>query len=418
MTLVHIIGAGLAGLSTAIRLLDAGMRVRLYEAAGHAGGRCRSFEDKHLGTLIDNGNHLIMSGNRSATSYLERIGARDTMIEPPRAVFPFIDLKTGERWTLRPNPGPLPYWLLDPARRVPKTRFADYGSGLNVAFAGPDKTVADVLDTDGPLYERFWEPLVLAALNTTADNGAARLLRIVLLETFAKGEAACRPLIAREGLGPSFVDPALDHLAKGGAEIRYAHRLAGLVRDGDRVRRLDFHHGPIDVADDDWVVLALPSTRAGQILPELDPPGDGGVIVNAHYRLDRTVEGSDTMPFLGLINSPVHWIFLRGDIVSLTISAAGALADEPAETLLPRLWRDTAQALDLGETSYRAARMIKERKATFDESPAGLAKRSGPGTASTNLALAGDWTDTGLPATIESAIRSGERACAHIRARA
>ncbi len=417
MSRVHIIGAGLAGLSSAIRLLDAGFDITLYEAAGHAGGRCRSFEDKALGTLIDNGNHLIMSGNRSAVSFLERIGARDTMIEPPRAVFPFVDLKTGERWSLRPNPGPLPYWLLDPARRVPKTRLSDYGTGLKVALAGADKTVADVLDTNGPLYERFWEPLVLAALNTTADNGAARLLRIVLLETFAKGEAACRPLIAREGLGPSFVAPALEHLERGGAEIRFAHRLTDLERDSGRVTALRFHNARVDVGPQEWVVLALPSTRAAQVLPELDPPGDGGVIVNAHYRLSSPVEGGDTIPFLGLINSPVHWIFLRGDIVSLTISAAGPLADEPAEDLLPRLWADTVKALDLGETPYEVGRIIKERKATFDESPAGIAKRSGPGTGWANLALAGDWTDTGLPATIESAIRSGERACAHVRAR-
>ncbi len=417
MTLVHVIGAGLAGLSSALRLLDAGFEVRLYDAAGHAGGRCRSFEDKALGTLIDNGNHLIMSGNRSAVSFLERIGARDTMIEPPRAVFPFVDLKTGEHWSLRPNGGPVPYWLFDPARRVPKTRLSDYGSGLNILMAGADKTVADVLDTEGPLYERFWEPLVLAALNTTADNGAARLLRIVLIETFAKGEAACRPLIARDGLGPSFIEPALALLASKGVVPQFARRLAGVEREHGRLSQLHFHNGTEEVAPGDWVVMALPSTRAGQVMPELDPPGDGGVIVNAHYRLDEPLADCETMPFLGLINSPVHWVFRRGDIVSLTISAAGDLADEAAEALIPKLWEDTARALDLGDTPYRAARIIKEKKATFDESPAGIAKRKGPGTDYTNLVLAGDWTDTGLPATIESAIRSGEKACAHIRAR-
>ncbi len=417
MSTVHVIGAGLAGLSTALRLQDAGFSVALYDAAGHAGGRCRSFEDKALGTLIDNGNHLVMSGNRSAVSFLERIGARDSMIEPPRAVYPFVDLKTGERWSLRPNGGPVPYWLLDPKRRVPGTRLSDYAGGLRVVLAGADRTVADVLDTDGPLYERFWEPLVVGALNTTADDGAARLLRSVLLETFAKGEAACRPLIAREGLGPSFVDPALQALAQGGTVPHFAHRLVELERSPERVTALTFHNRSVDIAPEDWVVLALPSTRAGQVLPELDPPGDGGVIVNAHYRLAQPLPGGETAPFLGLINSPVHWIFLRGDIVSLTISAAGALADEPAQDLIPRLWTDTTKALNLEGTQFTAARIIKEKKATFDESPAGTAKRKGPGTRLRNLVLAGDWTDTGLPATIEGAIRSGEVAASHIRKR-
>ncbi len=410
MGVVHIVGAGLAGLSTALRLIDQGYQVRLYDAAGHAGGRCRSYEDKTLGTLIDNGNHLIMSGNRSAVSYLERIGARDTMIEPPAAVFPFVDVPSGDRWTLRPNGGPVPYWVLDPKRRVPDTKAGDYLSGLNVALAGAGKTVADVLDTDGPLYERFWEPLVLAALNTTADLGAAVLLRVVLMETFLKGEAACRPLIAREGLGPSFIDPALKVLAGAGCEPQFARRLVALERENGTVTGLQFHNGTETLAPEDRVVLALPSTRAGQVLPELDPPGDGGVIVNAHYRLDHSLPQSETMPFIGLIRSPVHWVFLRGDIVSLTISAAGSLGDEPAEALIPMLWSETAKALNLGDTTFQAARIVKEKRATFDETPAGIAKRKGPHGPYRNLFLAGDWTATGLPATIESAIRSGERA--------
>ncbi len=410
MGTVHIIGAGLAGLSTAVRLAAAGRTVRLYDAAGHAGGRCRSFEDKALGTLIDNGNHLIMSGNQSALSYLELIGARKTMIAPPRAVFPFVDLGTGARWSLRPNPGVIPWWLFDPKRRVPDTALSDYVGGIRVALASKDRTVADVLDTSGTLYTRFWEPLVLAALNTTADDGAACLLWAVLRETFLKGEAACRPLIARDGLGPSFVDPALAYLKARGIEPQFARRLNGFDITDNRIAGLQFHDGPEPVTPDDRVVLALPSIRAGQVLPDLDPPGDGGTIVNAHYRLAKPVDGYDDIPFLGLIDSPVHWIFVRGDVVSLTISAAGALADEPAELLSPKLWIDTAKALDLGDTRYEVARIIKEKRATFDESPAGIAKRKGPRGPLANLLLAGDWTDTGLPATIEGAIRSGERA--------
>src|SRR5271154_7218582 len=120
--ITHVIGAGLAGLSAALRLTEAGYRVALYEAGPQAGGRCRSYFDEVLGCRIDNGNHLLMSGNRSALAYLDRIGAADSLAGPDEARFPFVDLETGERWEVVPNDGPLPLWLLDPKRRVPGSK--------------------------------------------------------------------------------------------------------------------------------------------------------------------------------------------------------------------------------------------------------------------------------------------------------
>ncbi|RMD87262.1 MAG: FAD-dependent oxidoreductase, partial [Alphaproteobacteria bacterium] len=122
MARIHVIGGGLAGLAAAVECAVAGRAVTLYEAAGHAGGRCRSFYDEKIDAVIDNGNHLLLSGNRAARAYLRRIGARDRVAGPDRAVFPFIDLGTGERWELRPGDGWLPLWIFDPRRRVPGTR--------------------------------------------------------------------------------------------------------------------------------------------------------------------------------------------------------------------------------------------------------------------------------------------------------
>ena len=122
----HVVGAGLAGLAAAVALADAGRRVILYEAAPHAGGRCRSYFDAELGCRIDNGNHLLLAGNRAALDYLERIGALGSLEGPPEAVFPFVDAATGERWTVRPNSGALPWWVLRAKRRVPQTRARDY----------------------------------------------------------------------------------------------------------------------------------------------------------------------------------------------------------------------------------------------------------------------------------------------------
>jgi len=408
--LIHIIGAGLAGLAAATRLHGHGFDVQVYESAARAGGRCRSYVDQTLGQQIDNGNHLLLSGNRSALSYLEDIGTRGTLITPAHALFPFVDLKTGQRWTLAPNRGPLPWWILRPERRVPDTRLTDYWSALRIALAPADKTVADVLKTSGPFYQRFWEPLTLAALNCAPECGQARLLRAVLMETFAKGEEACRPLVARDGLGPCFIEPALALLKSAGTPVSYNARLRTLVQEGTRVTALDFGDRKIPVARQDNVIVAVPPARIGLIAPWITPPGEGEPIVNAHYRLARPLQMNSDIPVLGLINAVTHWIFVRGNIISLTISAGGAHAKTPEEALLALLWEEVKQALRLPEATYEAARLIRKKRATFDQSPQSVARRPDTRTPLKNLFLAGDWTDTGLPATIEGAVRSGHKA--------
>ena len=412
--IVHIVGAGLAGLSAAVRLASQGVRVQLYEAAGQAGGRCRSYEDKLLGCRIDNGNHLILSGNGSTLAYTQLIGSERPFFDPGEAAFPFMDLATGERWTVRPNAGRVPWWVLCAARRIPGTAPADYLSGLKLAIARKDQTVAGVLDTRTTLFQRFWEPLVIAALNTTPEHASARLVWNALRHSFAKGADYCRPLIARDGLGEALVEPALAYLRRQGAEVRFNNRLRALETGGGHVQRLRFGEGAEDLNPGDQVILALPPSQLGRVLPGLQLPGDAAVIVNAHFRLAEPLARQGEPHFLGLLGAKAHWVFVRGDVVSITISAADrlGLADTPESELLPVLWREVQQALNLEGRDYLAARLIRERRATFDQSPAGIASRPRAETAMLNLFLAGDFTATGLPATIESAIRSGERAAA------
>lgn len=416
MATVHIIGAGLAGLSCAVELIGRGLRVAVYEAAPHAGGRCRGFFDAGLGRMLDNGNHLMMSANRAALAYMARIGASDTVIAPPEAAYPFVDLETGRRWVLRPNAGPLPWWLLAPSRRVPGTRLADYLSGLAVLTAGADDTVADRVARDHPLYRGFWEPLTLAALNCAPEIAAAAPLRAVMLETFARGAAYCRPLIARDGLGASLIEPALDLLARHGARPAFGQRLRALRLEGALVTGLEFAGLVETVEPGDTVVLAVPPSIAGELLPGQTVPEDGHVIVNAHFRLDRPAPEPEGLPFIGVVGGAAHWVFARGDVASVTVSGAGTLAERPADEIAALLWRDVTRALGLADGPMPPARIIKEKRATFVQSPANQRLRPPARTRWSNLFLAGDWTATGLPCTIEGAIRSGVTAAGSVLA--
>ena len=218
MTRIHVIGAGLAGLAAAVRLHRRGHRVRLYESSGHAGGRCRSLYDSTLDRHIDNGNHLILSGNTSIQSYLEDIDAYDSLTRAP-AEFPFFDARNGARWTLRPNTGFLPWWVFAQERRPPGVSAAAFLSALKFRSAKPDDTVDETIPPTHPLYETFWEPLAISALNTPLDRAAAALLWPVLTETFLPGADACAPMLAPNGLSAALVDPALAYFQRHDVEI-------------------------------------------------------------------------------------------------------------------------------------------------------------------------------------------------------
>jgi hydroxysqualene dehydroxylase len=411
MACVHVVGAGLAGLSAAVRLADIGARVVVWEQAGEAGGRARSFHDARLDRLIDNGNHLLLSGNRAALDYLALLGAEDRLIGPDGARFDFLDLETRERWTIDLNRGPVPLWVMSRRKRVPGTNLGDYLAGLKLLTAG-DRTVFDLFGGDGQMYRRFWEPFAVAVLNTDPKKAAARLLVPVIRETLARGAARSRPLIARKGLTDTFVEPALAFLAHHGGDVRLGRRITAMTFGDKRIEALATARATEPLGPDDAVVLAVPPWTAGEIIAGLTVPQSFAPIVNVHLRIDRAPSPLRPEPLLGLIGGTAQWVFVRGDVASVTVSAAHALGDTPADDIAAAVWAEVALALDLDPAVAPATRVIKERRATFEATPAEIARRPAAATDWRNLALAGDWTDTGLPATIESAIRSGEKAAA------
>ena len=407
---VHVIGAGIAGLSAAIRLVEAGRKVVVREAAAGAGGRCRSYLDPTLGVVIDNGNHLLLSGNHASLDYLDRIGSRETLRDPGAAIFDFADLKNGERWRLDLSEGRIPWWLFDRKRRVPGTALREYFAPLGVFVKGETATVGDSMRCAGPLYERLWSPLLTSALNTDPPESSAALTAALLRETLAAGGRACHPLFAGRGLANSFIDPALAFLGARGSAVRFGDRLRGIGFDGGRAVALDFDGDPQPLGADDSVIVSVPPWVAKDLLPGVTTPDEFRGILNVHFQI-APPRGQPAI--LGVVNAEIEWLFAFPDRLSVTISNADRLIDRPREALATEIWREAAALTGLPQ-DLPSWQIVKEKRATFAATPAQNAKRPDTRTKWANVALAGDWIQTGLPATIEGAVRSGYKAASII----
>jgi squalene-associated FAD-dependent desaturase len=403
---VYVIGAGLAGLSAAVRLAGRGARVVLIEGAGQVGGRCRSYFDATLGMTIDNGNHFVLSGNHATRDYLRTLGALDRLVGPKEAVWDFCDARDGRRWTLRINAGRVGWWVLAKDRRVPDTRPADYLPLLKLLRPQGERRLRDVIPCQGPLWERLLEPLMLAALNTDAAEGSAELAGAIVRETLAAGGRACAPRVADPGLDAAFIAPALAFLAARGAEVRMGRRVEAVETDESRALGLKIGGESIALDSNDSVIVATPAWTTPTLLPGVSAPDAFSSIVNGHFKIDPP---PGAPKIVGVIGGTAQWLCAFEGRISTTISGAAAVVDTPRDEMAAALWADAAKVYGLGP-ELPPWQIVKERRATFEATPAQVAKRPAAATRWRNLALAGDWTDTGLPATIEGAIRSGHKA--------
>lgn len=405
---IHVIGSGMAGLSAALQLTLMGEKVTVYEAAPYAGGRCRSYFDKGLDCRVDNGNHLVMSGNVAVQDYLELSGAQNTVSMDKEPFFPFMDLKTEERWAVRMGLGRIPWWIFDKKRRIPGTRPSDYLSVLKLYAAGEDATVARTLDTKSTLFKRFWDPLAIAALNTEVENASASLLANLLSQSFGAGGHACRPLLPKQGLSETFVQPCLNTLRQKGSEIKFGHRLRSMsVTNDGQVTDLHFAKKHIKLHSDDWVILAVPPWVAQELIPNLLAPTAYRAITNAHFKIEVP---QNPAGFTGLVGGLAEWVFVKPGVVSVTISAADRYEEQNQEAWAIAIWEDLAKLFNLDPTKIPPFRIVREKRATFAATPAQEKKRPQAYIGWKNVALAGDWTSTSLPSTIEGALRSGVKA--------
>ncbi|MBM4395061.1 MAG: FAD-dependent oxidoreductase [Deltaproteobacteria bacterium] len=428
-----VIGAGLAGLSAAVRLCDARVRVTVLEKGTVPGGRVRRLAPGSGGrSAIDFGQHLMLGCYRQTRAYAERLGTAARLV-PVDGATPFVSgpgrfhpYRVGRLPSpLHALPGLFGLTHLPPADRLGLGRAAVAAKiAVRIDPAGLDRrTAAEWLRRNGQgpqAIAGFWGPLVSATLNAPVEGASALLLATVIDKGLFAAREDAVPVLPRGLLHDVLIEPAVAAVRAAGGDVRTAARAARVVTGpGGRVRAVVTAKGE-EVAADVFVLA----------VPPWDAPGalDGIPVLEGVRRAATSLSSSPIVgvemwfrrrwlawPFAALLDSPVHWLFDhadgRGARVSAVASHATDLAATPSEEVAAifreEVFRFFPEALEAGPVSTL---VVKAREATFAARPGQHALRPACRTPVPNLWLAGDWTATGLPATIEGAVASGRTA--------
>jgi squalene-associated FAD-dependent desaturase len=447
---VVVVGGGFAGLAAAIHLQEGRHDVLLLERRGVLGGRATSFADAATGEDVDNGTHLMIAGYRETLDLVRRAGAGDLLLVQDRLR---IDYRDDRGWSsLDCPPLPAPFHLFAGlfGLRLPwAARLGALRLGL-AARLGPSPTGLTLAEWfertgQGPDARRLlWDPLATAILNETPERAAAVLFFNVFREAFFTDARAARLVFLKAGFA-RLHDRLAGYLTRRGGIVRRRALVEAVEVDAGRVRAVRYvqraesreaiRRGARAEAarvEVDAAVLAVPWSAVGALVPEdvrSGPPFDGLAtlgstpIVSVELWLDRVVVDR---PMAGLRDTEMEWVFDKGRIfgregapqhLAFIVSAAKRSAARSnaelvasAEAALRRYFSPME-----GATVVRSL-VLREADATFTSDPAAEVLRPGPDTPVRGLYLAGDWTDTGLPATIEGAVRSGRRAAGRVQA--
>jgi len=385
---VHIVGGGLAGLAAAVACASAGHTVALYEASPHLGGRCRSYHHDAFGCEVDNGAHAVLSNNASTARYLRLIGAQERL----QNFMPhFVDLRTRDSWQLK-----LPDALWDATCRPPGVTAVDLLVGVRLMMGQDFQPSPRALDT-------LWEPLCTSGLNTPFGDADVQLLAPVLRAMIGWGGLRRGLLLPDRSLSRTYITPAVEWLTSRGAVIRTTSPLRDVSVTHARAARLIFDQAAIDLGPHDRIILALPwwspvLARFG--IASADLPASP--ILNVHFQA-----GAIPPRFIGFCGGLAQWVWTRGELASVTISAADDAMNLDADVLAVRIWAEIAPVLNRPVQPVPPVHIVKERRATLRHAKGLNAIRTSARTTLSNVFVAGDWTATGLPCTLESAIKSG-----------
>lgn len=418
---VIVIGGGLAGLAAAVRLTGAGLPVVVLEQRPRTGGRASSVTDRVTGTVVDNGQHLLIAGYDRTLALTATIGSRHLLHVQDRPALLFHHPERGfVRFTLKRLPPPLHllHGILTSSLFTPAERLTVLRAGMDLRRARrTDETIAGWLDRMGqPASVRasFWGPLAVSIMNAPVETASAATFLDALRIAFLGHWHDAALVFPRADLQSIFGDPAERFVTAHGGTVRCQTGAAAILTEGGRVTAVRLRDGT-DLACS-GVVLAVPPDAAAALYPAGSPVPDGllrmaeapgAPIVSLHLWFREHLMDHEAV---GLIGRSIHWVFRRESHYALVISAAYGLVDRSREELVALALEDLRSVFGPGVGEPTHAMVIREKEATVALDPAVAGSRPGCRTPLKNLVLAGDWTATGLPATIEGAIRSGEAA--------
>jgi len=427
---VVIIGGGFAGLAAGVRLSEHGLKVLVVERRGHLGGRAYSFVDTKTGDTVDNGQHLFMGCYRHTISFLEKIGCLDRLKFQSSPRVDFLDKTTGYA-TFKCPRLPAPLHVLAGLIKMKGLGLGDKLRALKIARAIKSNgrlslqslTVAEWLDQlnqSDTIKRRFWYPMAIATLNESPDVASASMMKAVLSEAFAGDRESSSIGIARVGLSDLYTTGASDFIKAHKGEVRTGAQVRAFIIERGAVAAVELKDG--ERIDADYFISAVPHTAFLEMLPDEMRDHEfaslrqltSSPIVSINLWFDRPVTDRE---FVGLIGTRSQWIFNKDLILStarqsnqiaVVISAAHSFVEWTKDELVEMAISELRELIP--ESRYARllhSIIVKEREATISHTIESDSLRPSARTSLPNLFLAGDWTRTALPATIESAVLSG-----------
>ena len=404
---VYIIGSGVSGLSAAVHALKKDYTVNIFESSALAGGRCRSFYEKKLGFEIDNGNHLVFSANRNFYELCKDVGSLNTLKTLPPSL-DFFDLKKKLYWNLDLEKITLPQLIFNRKKIIPDANLYDYLSILKFLQVGSKTTVFDLVGKS-KIFPTFWNPLTLAVMNTSCKMASAKVLSNVIKKTLFKGKDYCKIYQPKNSWNESIIKPCIKFLANSGHKINFKTRLKNVNIFNKNVSELVFDNRKIKIKKDDLVILAIPPSNFSKILLGHQVPTNYNSIINIHYKLSEKLKKKFKNPIIGFLNSNSHWIFLKKEYISVTISNANSFNTLDSSEIADMVWKEICSYMKIivPITNYQ---VIKEKKATFVQSPSNFELVRKLKNLPKNIRIVGDWTQFNFPCTIEGSVFSGKQA--------
>jgi squalene-associated FAD-dependent desaturase len=438
---VIVVGAGFAGLSAGAALSEAGARVLVLDARAQLGGRATAFVDRVTGELVDNGQHVLFGCYRETLAFLSRIGAMGNVERQPVLRVPYLD-RTGHRSVLSCPRLPPPLHLLAGVLKWNAIPLADRLAALRIGpplraarrelrqtgriVVNDGATVSSWLRAHGQrprLTEWLWEPLAVAALNQSPDEAMAEPFVRVLAEMFGPDAEASAMVLPSKPLHQMYAEPARLFIERHGGEVR-TNALARIVADDRAVAGVDVRGERIAAPA---VISTVPWHSLRTLFGDVPPPPlapllasaaamTSKAIVTVNLWYDRRVMDD---VFVGLPGREMQWVFDKrmafgsdASHLSLVASGADALAAERSDEVAKRAAAEVQGAVaGARRANLLRATVVRERHATFSLAQ-GQPARPETRTPIEGLLLAGDWIDTGLPGTIESAVVAGHKAAA------